>query len=84
MIQITHRYEMRDGIPQIVIYAYTPVEYEFAMDFDTIKKNAINTVGKIREYVQEKFSNVNNSTVMLIVNGIVIGSVALTNLIAPK
>lgn len=84
MIQITHRYEMRDGMPQIVLYAYTPVEYEFAMDFDTIKKNAINTAGKIREYVQEKFSNVNNSTVMLIVNGIVIGSVALTNLIAPK
>ena len=84
MIQITHRYEMRDGIPQIVIYAYTAVEYEFAVDFDTIRKNAVNTVGKIREYVQKKFANVNNSTVMLILNGIVIGSVALTNLLATK
>lgn len=82
MIRLTHRYEIRDGIPQIVIYAYTPVEYEFAMDFDTIKRNAVNTVGKIREYAQEKFSNVNNSTVMLIVNGVIIGSVALTNLLA--
>ncbi|MBO5478049.1 MAG: hypothetical protein J6A15_09930 [Clostridia bacterium] len=82
MIRLTHRYEIRDGIPQIVIYAYTPVEYEFAMDFDTIRRNAVNTVGKIREYAQEKFSNVNNSTVMLIVNGVIIGSVALTNLLA--
>lgn len=82
MIQLTHRYEMRDGIPQIVIYAYTPVEYEFAEDMDTIKNNAVNTVGKIREYAQEKFKNVNNPTVMLIVNGVILGSVALTNLLA--
>ena len=82
MIQLTHRYEMRDGIPQIVIYAYTPVEYKFAEDMNTIKTNAVNTVGKIREYAQEKFKNVNNPTVMLIVNGVILGSVALTNLIA--
>jgi len=82
MIQLTHRFEMRDGIAQIVIYAYTPLEYEFAMDYDSIKRNAINTVGKIREYAQEKFTNVNNPTVMLIVNGVIIGSVALTNLLA--
>lgn len=82
MIQLTHRFEMRDGIPQIVIYAYTPVEYEFAMDYDSIRKNAINTVGKIRGYAQEKLSNINNSTVMLIVNGVIIGSVALSNLLA--
>lgn len=82
MIQLTHRFEMRDGIAQIVIYAYTPLEYEFAMDYDSIKRNAINTVGKIREYAQEKFANVNNPTVMLIVNGVIIGSVALTNLLA--
>lgn len=82
MVQLTHRFEMRDGIPQIVIYAYTPLEYEFAMDYDSIKKNAINTVGKIRGYAQEKLSNINNSTVMLIVNGVIIGSVALSNLLA--
>ena len=82
MIQLTHRFEMRDGIAQIVIYAYTPLEYEFAMDYDSIKRNAINTVSKIREYAQEKFTNVNKPTVMLIVNGVIIGSVALTNLLA--
>lgn len=82
MIQITHRFEMRDSIPQIVIYAYTPIDYEFATDFGTIKYNAINTAGKIREYVQKNFSNTQNSTVMLIVNGVILGSVALTSLLA--
>lgn len=82
MVQITHRNEMRDGIAQIVIYAYTPLDYEFAMDFDAIKRNAINTVGKIREYAQKNFSNVNNPTVTLIVNGVIMGSVALTTLLA--
>lgn len=82
MVQLTHRFEMRDGIAQIVIYAYTPLEYEFAIDNDSIRRNAINTVGKIREYAQEKLTNINNPTVMLIVNGVIIGSVALTNLLA--
>ncbi len=84
MIQLTHRFEMRDGIPQIVIYVYTPIEYEFALDIDSVKKNAVNTVGKIREYVQKNFSNTNNSTVMLIVNGVILGSVALTNILVGK
>ncbi len=82
MIQIIHRYEMRDGIPQIVIYAYTPVDYEFATDFGTIKSNAINTVNKIREYVQDNFINTPNSMAMLIINGVIIGSVTVSNIIS--
>lgn len=81
MIQMTHRYEMRDGIPQIVIYIYTPLDYEFATDLNTIKYNAINTVSKIREYVQNNFSHNTNSTVMLIVNGVVLGSLAVTRIL---
>lgn len=80
MIQMTHRYEMRDGIPQIVIYIYTPLDYEFATDTNTIKYNAINTVSKIKEYVQNNFSDIQNSTVMLIINGVIIGSVALSQI----
>jgi hypothetical protein len=78
---MTHRYEMRDGIPQIVIYIYTPLDYEFATDLNTIKYNAINTVSKIREYVQNNFSHNTNSTVMLIVNGVVLGSLAVTRIL---
>lgn len=82
MIQIIHRYEMRDDIPQIVIYAYTPIDYEFATDLGTIKSNAINTVNKIREYVQDNFINTPNSMAMLIINGVIIGSVTVSNIIS--
>lgn len=81
MIQITHRYEMRDGIPQIVIYVYTSMEYEFAQDLDIIRYNATNTVDKIREYVKNNFTNVKNPTLMIIVNGVILGSITLTDIL---
>jgi len=81
MIQITHRFEMRNGIPQVVIYCYTPLEYEFATDFNELKSNAIDTVNSIKEYVQKHFSNINNATAMIIINGVIIGSTALANLL---
>ena len=40
MVQMTHRFEMRDGIAQIVIYIYTPLDYEFATDDKVIRYNA--------------------------------------------
>lgn len=82
MFNFTHRIQMRDGIPQVVIYAYTPVDYEFATDFSSIKNNAINTAGKIREYVQKNFSNIQNETAMIIVNGVVLGSIVISDLLA--
>lgn len=82
MIQMTHRYEMREGIPQIVIYVYTSLDYEFAQDFDIIRYNASNTADKIREYVRSNFSEVEESAIMLIVNGVILGSVSLTNVLS--
>ena len=81
MIQITHRFEMRDGIAQVVLYCYTPVEYEFATDFNEIKNNAITTVNGIRDYVQNHFSHIQNQTAMIIVNGVVLGSTAISNIL---
>lgn len=82
MIQITHRFQVFNSIPQIVIYAYTPVEYEFATEDSSIKYNALNVANKVREYAQKNFSHINNPTVTLIVNGVIMGSVALTTLLA--
>lgn len=84
MFRFIHRLEMRDGIEQLVIYAYTPVEYEFSTDLGTIKKNAINTAGKIREYIQNNFLslNIENPTVMLILNGVILGSLKLTDILS--
>lgn len=81
MIQITHRFEMRNDIPQVVLYCYTPLEYEFATDFKEIKNNAINTSLGIREYVQKHFSNIQNQIAMIIINGVILGSTAISNIL---
>ncbi len=80
MIQITHRFEMREGIPQVVIYAYTPIDYEFATDFGTIKYNATYTKDKIKEYITKNISLDNNPTFMIILNGVILGSVDANSL----
>lgn len=72
---------MREGIPQIVIYVYTSLDYEFAQDFDIIRYNATNTVDKIREYVKINFSKVEETPIMLIINGVVIGSISFKNIL---
>ena len=81
MIHITHRFQMRDGIAQVVLYCYTPIEYEFATDFNEIHNNAINTANGIRDYIQKNFSHIQNQTAMIIVNGVVLGSTAISNIL---
>ena len=82
MIQMTHRFEMRDGIAQIVIYIYTPLEYEFASDERIIKNNASYTVDKIRNYVQYNFSKLSDTPVMLIMDGIILGNLSLNTILS--
>ena len=82
MIRMTHRFEMRDGIAQIVIYIYTPLEYEFASDERIIKNNASYTVDKIRNYVQYNFSKLSDTPVMLIMDGIILGNLSLNTILS--
>lgn len=82
MIQMTHRFEMRDGIAQIVIYIYTPLEYEFASDERIIKNNASYTVDKIRNYVQYNFSKLSDTPVMIIMDGIILGNLSLNTILS--
>lgn len=82
MVQMTHRFEMRDGIAQIVIYIYTPLEYEFASDEKIIKNNASYTVDKIRNYVQNNFSKLSDTPVMLIMDGIILGNLSLNTILS--
>lgn len=82
MVQMTHRFEMRDGIAQIVIYIYTPLEYEFASDEKIIKNNASFTVDKIRNYVQDNFSKLSDTPVMLIMDGIILGNLSLNTILS--
>ena len=43
--------------------------------------NAITTVNGIRDYVQNHFSHIQNQTAMIIVNGVVLGSTAISNIL---
>lgn len=84
MFRFMHRMEMRENKEMLVIYSYTPVNYEFSQELGELKRNAITTAGKIREYAQNNLSNLNikNPTVLLILNGVILGSVKLTELLA--
>lgn len=81
MVQMTHRFEIRDGIAQIVIYIYTPLDYEFATDDKVIRYNASYTADKIRNYVQDNFSKLSDTPVMLIMDGIILGSLSLNTIL---
>lgn len=84
MFRFMHRMEIRDNNEYLVIYSFTPVDYEFANEPGSIRKNVISTVGKIREYAQKNLSFLHNTnpTVLLILNGVIIGSVKLTELLS--
>lgn len=84
MIQFTHRFEMRDSIPQVVIYAYSPVSYEFSTDLGEIRTNAINTAGAIRDYILKHFSNIKDEKAMIILNGVVLGSIVIGDILQKK
>lgn len=81
-MNIMHKLEMRDGTLQNVMYIYYPAEYEFSLDFNSIKTHVIGVVDKIRAYALENVSKFTNETVLLILNGVVIGSVMLTQLVS--
>lgn len=83
MFRFVYKMERRDNEDMLVLYSYTPVEYEFSTELGEIKKNAINTVGKIREFAQKNLAsfNIKNPTVLLIINGVILGSVKLTQLL---
>ena len=78
---MTHRFEMRNGVAQIVIYIYTPLDYEFASDDKIIQNNASYTADKIRNYVQDNFSKLSDTPVMLIMDGIILGSLSLNSIL---
>lgn len=84
MFRFIHRLEIRDNTEYLVLYTFAPVNYEFATELGDIKTNAINTVGKIREYAQKNLSNFStkNPTILLILNGVILGSIPLTSLLS--
>lgn len=78
--EIYHKYKKYNGQNTLVLYVNYPDEYEFSLDFDSLKKNVKSVVDKIREYAFKNLGNVKNETALLILNGVVVGTILLTNL----
>lgn len=80
MEEIYHKYKKYNGQNTLVLYVNYPDEYEFSLDFDSLKKNVKSVVDKIREYAFKNLGTVKNETALLILNGVVVGTILLTNL----
>lgn len=80
MEKIYHKYSLYQGKNILTIYVEYPDSYEFSLDFKTIKKSAKSLANKIREYAFKNIGNVSNQTALLVLNGVVIGTVLITSL----
>lgn len=78
--KIYHKYSTYNGSEMLTIYVEYPDSYEFSLDFETLKKNAKSLASKIREYAFKNIGTVSNQTVLLILNGVVVGTILLTSL----
>lgn len=83
-IRVCHKLEIIDNKKQFVIYADYPFEYEFGLDFDTHKQKVKDVSNSIKEYVKKNLGSIKDATVMLVLNGIIIGTFALSQLLGPN
>lgn len=83
-IRVCHKLEIIDNKKQFVIYADYPFEYEFGLDFDTHKQKVKDVSNSIKEYVKKNLGSIKDATVMLVLNGVIIGTFALSQLLGPN
>lgn len=79
-MNIQHKYMLINGKMQMAIVVKYPDEYEFALDFNSFKKNVHNVSDKIRDYVVKNLGAINNDTAFLILNGVIVGTLFLSGL----
>ena len=79
MMEIFHKVELINGIERTIIYVRYPDEFEFGIDFNTFKKNVKTVSNKIKEYIIKNIKNIKDDTALLVLNGIVIGTLTLSS-----
>ena len=79
-MKIYHKIETVDNKNIILLYVEYPDEYEFSLDFDSLKKNVANVADKIRNYAYKYLGGISDNTALLILNGVVVGTLMLTQL----
>ena len=82
--RIYHKLEIINNTKQFVVYADYPYQYEFGLDFNN-RKNKINDLSKgIKEYVSKNLSSFKDATIMLVLNGVIIGTFAISQIVGPN
>ena len=80
-MKIYHNTQIVNGKDVIMLYVDYPAEYEFSLDFKSLKENVLNVTDKIREYAVKNFKNLTNDTTILILNGVALGTLLTAALI---
>ncbi len=83
-MNITHKMETVNGVEQLVLYVNYPDEYEFGLDFDALKQNVENITDKIREYAFKNINKVTNETALLVLNGVIVGTLMVSGIVEPR
>ena len=76
-MEITHKIQYVNGSKIVQIMVNYPSEYEFSIDINKFKENVHNVSIEIKKYIHDNFQNIKNITFVLVLNGIVIGSILL-------
>lgn len=80
-MKIYHNTQIVNGRECIMLYVDYPSDYEFSLDFEELKKNALDLNEKIRDYATEHFKNLTSDTTILILNGVALGTLLTAALI---
>jgi stage II sporulation protein D len=83
-IRVCHKLEIINNQKQFVVYADYPFEYEFGMDFDVYKQKVKDVSSSIRQYIKKNLGSVKDATVMLVLNGVIMGTFALSQVLGPN
>lgn len=83
-MEIKHKYESINGIKTLIIYVNYPDSVEFGIDFKDYKNKVKNTAKSIKDYIISNLNDISDNTALLILNGIVVGTIALGSMTIPN
>lgn len=79
-MNVYHKYEVINNNLTCVIYIYYPTNYEFGLDFNSIKKKVVNLSDKVKEYILNLSDKINNEKVLIVLNGVVVGTLLISSI----
>lgn len=83
-IKVCHKFEIINNRKEFVVYADYPFEYEFGLDFDRYKEKVKEVTSEIKKYVKSHLESVKDATAILVLNGVIIGTFAISQIIGPN